>query len=96
MIKLREQSLTMTLDGKKEVQSCPNDKRNELCVSMAIKMKDDNFFTTNFGIGIFTFNQIIENNHNKSRNLCVDSLFSMFKYEYEKKNENLKIQDGGR
>ena len=41
MIKLQEQSLTMTLDGKKEEQSCPNDKRNELCVSMAIKMKDD-------------------------------------------------------
>ena len=39
MIKLREQSLT--LDGEKEEQSCPNDKRNELCVSMAIKMKDD-------------------------------------------------------
>ena len=41
MIKLREQSLTMTLDGEKEEQSCPNDKRNELCVSMAIKVKDD-------------------------------------------------------
>ena len=40
-IKRQEQSLTMTLDGKKEKQSCPNDKRNELCVSMAIKMKDD-------------------------------------------------------
>ena len=40
-IKLREQSLTMTLDGKKEEQSCPHDKRNELCVTMAIKMKDD-------------------------------------------------------
>ena len=26
---------------KKEEQSCPNDKRNEQCVSMAIKMKDD-------------------------------------------------------
>ena len=26
---------------KKEEQSCPNDKRNELCISMAIKMKDD-------------------------------------------------------
>ena len=37
----REQSLTMTLDGKKEEQSCQNDKRNELCISMAIKMKDD-------------------------------------------------------
>ena len=35
-----EQPLTMTLDGEKEEQSCPNDKRNELCVSMAIKMKD--------------------------------------------------------
>ena len=41
VIKLREQSLTMTLDGKKEEQSCPHDKRNELCVTMAIKMKDD-------------------------------------------------------
>ena len=41
MIKLQEQSLTMTLDGKKKEQSCPNDKRNELCVSMAINMKDD-------------------------------------------------------
>ena len=41
LIKLQEQSLTMTLDGKKEEQSCPNDKRNELCVSMAINMKDD-------------------------------------------------------
>ena len=39
MIKLREQSLT--LDGEKKEQSCPNDKRSELCVSMAIKMKDD-------------------------------------------------------
>ena len=39
VIKLREHSLT--LDGKKEEQSCPNDKRNELCVSMAIKMNDD-------------------------------------------------------
>ena len=26
---------------KKEEQSCPNDKRNGLCVSMAIKMKDN-------------------------------------------------------
>ena len=26
---------------KKEEQSYPNDKRNELCASMAIKMKDD-------------------------------------------------------
>ena len=26
-IKLQEQSLTMTLDGKKEEQSCPNDKK---------------------------------------------------------------------
>ena len=26
---------------KREEQSCPNDKRNELIVSMAIKMKDD-------------------------------------------------------
>ena len=26
---------------EKEEQSCPNDKRNELCVSIAIKMKDD-------------------------------------------------------
>ena len=26
---------------KKEEQSCPSYKRNELCVSMAIKMKDD-------------------------------------------------------
>ena len=42
MIKLQEQSLTKTLDGKKEEQSCPNDKINELCVSMAIKMKDNN------------------------------------------------------
>ena len=33
VIKLREQSLTMTLDGKKEEQSCPHDKRNALCVS---------------------------------------------------------------
>ena len=41
MIKLREQSLTMTLDGKKEEQSRLHDKRNELRVSMAIKMKDD-------------------------------------------------------
>ena len=39
VIKLQEQSLTM--DGKKKEQSCPNNKRNELCVSMAIKMKDD-------------------------------------------------------
>ena len=38
---MQEQSLTMTLDGKKEEQGCPNDKRNELCVSLAIKMKDD-------------------------------------------------------
>ena len=29
VIKLREQSLT--LDGEKEEQSCPNDKINELC-----------------------------------------------------------------
>ena len=41
VIKLQEQSLKMTLDGKKEEQHCPNDKRNELCVSMAIKMKDN-------------------------------------------------------
>ena len=41
MIKLQEQSLTMALDRKEEEQSCPNDERNELCVSMAIKMKDD-------------------------------------------------------
>ena len=33
--------IKMTLDGKKEEQSCPNDKRNELYVSMAIKMKDN-------------------------------------------------------
>ena len=26
---------------KKEEQSCPSYKRDELCVSMAIKMKDD-------------------------------------------------------
>ena len=26
---------------KKEEQNCSNDKRNGLCVSMAIKMKDD-------------------------------------------------------
>ena len=37
VIKLQEQSL----DVKKEEKSCPNDKRNELCVSMAVKMKDD-------------------------------------------------------
>ena len=36
-----KQLLTMTLDGKKEEQSCLNDKRNELCVSMATEMKDD-------------------------------------------------------
>ena len=41
VIKLQEQSLTMTLNRKEEEQSCPNDKRNELCVLMAIKMKDD-------------------------------------------------------
>ena len=60
VIKLQEQSLTMTLDGKiksKVVRSdnfalyfsiethssflLSFDKRNELCVSMAIKMKDD-------------------------------------------------------
>ena len=41
VIKLQEQSLTMTLNRKEEEQSCRNDKRNELCVSMAIKMKDD-------------------------------------------------------
>ena len=58
MIRLREQSLT--LDGEKEEQSCPNDKRNELCVSMAMKMKDDKI-TTSFDLGIFTFNQIIAN-----------------------------------
>ena len=49
----------MTLDGKKEEQSCPH----ELCVSMAIKMKDDKSslqaLVFCFGIGIFTFNQII-------------------------------------
>ena len=33
--------MTVTLDGKKEQRSCPHDKRNELHVSMAIKMKDD-------------------------------------------------------
>ena len=38
VIKLQEQ---LTMDGKKKEQSCPNNKRNELCVSMAIKMKDD-------------------------------------------------------
>ena len=35
---------TITDNGigwKREEQSCPNDKRNELIVSMAIKMKDD-------------------------------------------------------
>ena len=41
MIKLQEQLLIMTLGGKKEEQNCPNDERNELCVSKAIKMKDN-------------------------------------------------------
>ena len=41
LIKLQEQLLIMTLGGKKEEQSCPNDKRNELCASMAIKMTDN-------------------------------------------------------
>ena len=41
VIKLQEQSLTMTLNRKEKEQSYRNDKRNELCVSMAIKMKDD-------------------------------------------------------
>ena len=49
--------MSMTLDGKKEDQSCPNDKKNELCVSMAIKKKDDKS-PLETGIGIFTFNQI--------------------------------------
>ena len=35
VIKLQEQSLTMTLVGKKEEKSCPDDKRKELCVLMA-------------------------------------------------------------
>ena len=44
---------------KKEGKSCPNNERNELCVAMVIKMKDDKSSLQTFGIGIFTFNQII-------------------------------------
>ena len=48
---------------KKEEQSCPKNKRNELCVSMAIKMKDDKSSVQNFSIGIFTFKP----NHSKAQ-----------------------------